>query len=137
MNCTEDYVSFETAKLLKEKGFYEDVNTSYVIDATNRPAIRVGDFLYISCSGKTHLIEAPTLQMAMKWIRKVGNLFIEIDFDTYETEDGDSVTTKTGYSFALQKKEKPDEYEYIHNWVYDTYEEAVEAAINYCLTNLI
>jgi len=75
--------------------------------------------------------------MAMKWIREVGNLFIEIDYDSYETEDGDSVATQIGYSFSLQRKENPGNYEYIHNWVYETYEEAVEAAINYCLTNYV
>lgn len=43
----------------------------------------------------------------------------------------------TGYSFTLQKKEKPTDYEYIHNWVYDTYEEAVDVAIRWSLENLI
>lgn len=41
---------------------------------------------------------------------------------------------ETGYSFTLQKKENPTEYEYIHDWIYDTYEEAVEEGIKYCLT---
>lgn len=53
---TEDYVSFNTAKLLKEKGFDEECQQYY------------GDYKY-SC---------PTLQMAMKWLREVHNLFIFI-----------------------------------------------------------
>lgn len=133
MNCTEDYVSFENAKLLKEKGFYEDVNTSYVVDATNRPAISVGDFLYISCSGKTHLIEAPTQQMAMKWLRKKG-IIITLDYDKYEMEDNNMII---GWGYNIQLSSCPENYHYIDNNVYDIYEEAVEAAINYCLTNYV
>jgi hypothetical protein len=53
---TEDYVSFETAKLLKEKGFSEKVISFYP----------PGD------------IQRPTLQMAMKWLREVHKIFIHI-----------------------------------------------------------
>lgn len=145
---TEDYVSFETAKLLKEKGFNETCRAfwkdwngqtmlchcsrNHVFDWCNNSMLEK----HYNDNEETN-IAAPTLQMACKWLREIHNYFIEIDYDSYKTEDGDSVTTQIGYSFSLQKKEKPDEYEYIHDWVYDTYEETVESAIKYCLTNLI
>lgn len=50
----EDYVSFETAKLLKEKGFDEECQQYY------------GDYRY----------PCPTLQMAIKWLREVHNIDI-------------------------------------------------------------
>lgn len=136
---TEDYVSFETAKLLKKKGFdvYGDgsFGSSIKVWMEYSPFGKIRDISTATPSVKG--FPAPTLQMAMKWIREVGNLFIEIDYDSYETEDSDSVTTQIGYSFSLQKKEKPNKYEYIHDWVYDTYEEAAEEAIKYCLINYV
>ena len=52
----EDYVSFEVAKLLKEKGFDEMVSSFYP----------PGD------------IQRPTHQMAMKWLREIYDIFIVI-----------------------------------------------------------
>lgn len=73
---SEDYVSFETAKLLKEKGFDEicylgyNKNGEYVptSNRTNSQIIQP-DFCYICC---------PTLQMTMKWLREVHNINIDI-----------------------------------------------------------
>lgn len=137
MKFTENYVTFETAKLLKEKGFNYPC-MQYIIegDIDKQLVFSEGEIDW-NDAPVTKTISIPTLQMAMKWIREVGNLFIEIDYDSYETEDIDSVTTQIGYSFSLQKKEKPNKYEYIHDWVYDTYEEAAEEAIKYCLINYV
>ena len=66
---TEDYVSYEVAKLLKEKGFNETSNT---IGTYNNK----GEFyLYWHEKGYDHnrlstWYSAPTLQMAMKWLRE-------------------------------------------------------------------
>jgi hypothetical protein len=63
----EDYVSFETAKLLKEKGFDEDiarvVNEEDEIDylGSSQPSLAYLYHTWYKC---------PTLQMAMKWLRK-------------------------------------------------------------------
>ena len=70
---TEDYVSFETAKLLKEKGFNEGCRAHYGTD---------GSFSYekyeVEASGceMHNAILAPTLQMAMKWLRNTFHLEI-------------------------------------------------------------
>ena len=120
---TEDYVSFETAKLLKEKGFdentymwwytvYGELGEYDVTDRGRRPE------LYIN---------APTLQMAMKWLREEHNIFIEISVDEALNEHG--------YQWALFdntiKRIRP-----YAGWG-DTYEQSCEAAIKFCLENLI
>lgn len=67
----EDYVSFETAKLLKEKGFSE-------VECQNSPHFAYnmdGQFSGPSWDTKYN---APTLQMAMKWLREVHNIHIVI-----------------------------------------------------------
>ena len=96
----EDYVSFETAKLLKEKGFNWNTDKQYYLDK----------------------------KMAMKWLRKVYNLEI-YPYHQY-SQDGNK------WWFEIVKFPSPVS-EYESNAIYATYEEAVEAAIKYCLEKLI
>lgn len=146
MQVTEDYVSFNTAKLLKEKGydetcraFWKDWNGQTMLYYCDRS--QMFDWCNNSMLEKHYNnneetnIAAPTLQMACKWLMEIHNCIITFDYDSYENAD-DSSIIETGYSFTLQRKEKPTEYEYIHDWVYSTYEEAVEEAIKYALTKL-
>lgn len=145
---TEDYCSYEVAKLLKEKGFpqeydiyhsmvynEEDYEDEYEVQrmVLQTRLVKAGTLSSYPVGVPEPKCYCPTHQMAMKWLREIHNRIITIDYDSYENED-DSVTT--GYSFSIQKKEKPTEYEYIHDWVYDTYEEAVEESIKYSLNTL-
>ena len=121
---TEDYVSFETAKLLKEKGF--DYN----------------GFDYIDFEGEVIRQDRPTHQMAIKWLREVHNIFIQIKRDNQYYE-GTPVTPMTEhdkkrghsseyYAVVLDAKSNSNSFEH-----FDRYEEAVEAALKYSLENLI
>ena len=125
---TEDYVSFETAKLLKEKGFEGDVNAYYHIWDNGHRVCPVQEF---SHSEAPHLyIPAPTQSMAMKWLREVHGIFIAINNDDldfnwqcYDLINRDS---------TLDPKILSESYA-----GYKTYEQAVEAALKYSLENLI
>lgn len=85
---TENYVSFEVAKLLKEKGFYAHTehNMWYVVEEFstgchwNSCTYKVGDITREY--DKKCCIDMPTLQMAMKWLREVHNISVEplVDF---------------------------------------------------------
>lgn len=130
---TEDYVSFETAKLLKENGFDERCFSFYWPD---------GSLDANSHDKKTNLRNstssnpvAPTLQMAMKWLRK--NYNIEIDTPSnYKNTDHNSIEYSaivTKYIFGGEAKTYP----ILNPSRYDSYELAEEAAIKYCLENLI
>lgn len=130
---TEDYISFETAKLLKEKGFnwkwspfyseqdiYEWVrNNNYNIPNPNYDA-------NIPFDSEILNVIAPhvSLQMAMKWLRKVHNILIVID---------------KGEDFYAWQLESNTTGEYLGDIVGEckSYEEACEEAIKYCLENLI
>ena len=127
MILCEDYVSFETAKLLKEKGF--DEPCVYVYRHDGSEDIWDIDKEDIAC-------QKPTLQMAMKWLREVHKLHIEIlpnplDFKHEDIQDGwgcevthlSNLAYDGNYQF-FQKK-------------YKTYEQACEEAIKYCLEHLI
>lgn len=68
----EDYTSFEVAKLLKEKGFDEKTLTYY-----EGEILVHGEYFEWNRSPLGH-ISAPTHQMAMKWLREVHNIYIDI-----------------------------------------------------------
>jgi hypothetical protein len=136
----EDYVSFEVAKLLKEKGFDVSIHSVWIDHSklVNCPAAIA---IYQSAENWNTLgdelddiyFSAPTHQMAMAWLREKG-IIITMDYDEYELI---SDNKKVGYRWGIQKTEKPTEYLKISIHVFDNYEEAVEDAIKYCLTNLV
>ena len=129
----EDYCDFETAKFLKEKGFHEICKCQYG---------RHGDISLTSCNnGNVTTFARPTLQMVMKWLRKVYHIEISITFG-FPFIDG-KVQYKYFWSVV---KVCNNHLEYpmnnpndttCHEEISDSYEEAVEAAIKYCLENLI
>ena len=117
---TEDYVSLKTARLLKEKGFDVNCITKY------RPDDSIG---YWSVEG----LNAPTLQMAMKWLREVHNIHVELTpICTGDSEDD----LEWHYGWAIKTTIFTDRWTR-HNAEHISYEEACEAAIKYCLENLI
>ena len=130
-NITEDYVSYETAKLLKEKGFDENTPVNYFVGDDKLRGCVVGEMIYHKRAEEdTHLIACPTLQMAMKWLREVHSLYLDIV--TSFSQDGICYTFSCSNTMDLIQGTKGTSY---HE--YQTYEEACEAAIKYCLENLI
>lgn len=118
---TEDYVSFETAKLLKKKGF--DEGCIYVYRHDGSEDIWDADKEDIAC-------QKPTLQMTMKWLREVHKLCISITPQVTD-DDGDGGCL---WQFAITSHLEPLS---VSLELYEQYEEACEAAIQYCLENLI
>ena len=128
---TEDYVSFEIAKILKEKGFDEKTRDFYRFENNiwihrntyEHNYFNLGMPIWENC------YSCPTQQMVMKWLREEHNLFIQITVDfsdgiypMYDVYIVDlarcTFITVNGY----------DRYLYI---------KAAEAGIKYCLENLI
>jgi len=136
---TEDYVSFETAKLLKEKGF--DENCAALYDLRNGEFREKQTGYVFNNSQWDNFITAPTLQMAKKWVRKVYNLFIEIqcygcEYDekahfeySYVISEYVKINTGDCTIFSLKKRNAKSQFL--------SPEQACEAAIKYCLENLI
>lgn len=119
---TEDYVSYETAKLLKEKGFDEDiarvVNEEGEIDylGSFQPSLAYLYHTWYRC---------PTLQMAMKWLRKTHNIVMYI---TPNIEFENEYDVRVNVKWFIEK------------WAgvrFKSYELACEAGVKYCLENLI
>lgn len=114
---TEDYVSFEVAKLLKEKGF--DWNCE------SKKFYPEPYYDQESPDG----VYSPTLQTAMKWLREVYKIHIFVEYSRFDFDK------EIPYIWNIV--ETKIEGDYIWGSHYSTFEEAVDAAIKYCLINLI
>lgn len=130
----EDYVSFETAKLLKEKGFNEPCFRRYVygVPVEHGVSDKLCYFRNIGLSKEE--CTAPNLAHVMKWLREVHNLVVnpvttseslkdvygKWEVDIYYYDSGiDATENACGHIFR------------------NTYEDVCEAGINYCLEHLI
>lgn len=122
----EDFVSIEIAKLLEEKGFDGEDCFAYYNENGEIGFLQtfgdIADFYSETC------VPTPSLGLAMKWLRTVHNIAINIGW-------GEIFEDKfRWWCIILNLKDgtilRESEY-------YATYEDAVEAAIKYCLKNLI
>lgn len=117
----EAYVSFELAKLLKEKGFNSlpDNNKWMCCMYDENGKIHWGIYDPNWCYRITH-------QLALTWLRQVHNLWCEIAIDY------DGTWCAEAYSLIYEQ--------YIPRSIIHrikSYEDATEAIIKYCLENLI
>jgi len=154
---TEDYVSFETAKLLKEKGFKEWCRCCYGVAVLHNGEnisfdeecdlkdegmeneieyVEGGALYYFNCSNSDEdgkVWAAPTLWAAMKWLREKHNIHIELN----PICTGDSnEDLEWHYGWAVKTTIFTDRWKR-HEAEHIPYEKACEAAIKYCLENLI
>lgn len=134
---TEDYVSYEVAKLLKEKGF--DEICDHYIDCHWEED---GVLLHIPCKSSDLLFGymCPTHQMAMKWLREKHNIHISVSpiVDYVEDADRRKYMENVYWAFDFMNSESGEFIEIPNNdYRFGTYDEAVEAALKYCLTELI
>ena len=115
---TEDYCSYEVAELLREKGFKEPVTelNRLLFEEGKKPLLKI-----------TH-------QKAMKWLRLVHDVLVTpyalslgYYFEIFDLTNRDITGCKPLYKVGVLNKEA----------VLSTYEEACDAAIKYCLENLI
>lgn len=129
---TEDYVSFEVAKLLKEKGFDVYVHSFY--DADDMPAQHNEALWDWNLNKENYRFSAPTLQMAMKWLRETHNIGIFPSLFAFCVGEGGAAKPTYGTKIISLKS-----CELLTNDTnpMPTYEEACAAAIKYCLENLI
>lgn len=135
----EDYVSFEIAKLLEEKGFnyvsfycYEEKGINDILWVTLSAPLSNSDLDNTIEQHKCY--SAPTLQMAMKWLRDVHNLIISVKFTIHGwlCDITKIFRDSNGFIVNINHGIGDDSLPYC-----DEYEDACEVAIKYCLENLI
>lgn len=129
---TEDYCSYEVAKLLKEKGFNEKCRGCYhsEFDDNDNPIVILEEWTAQPYNNdfvdEGFLCSAPTHQMAMKWLREIYGIDIVIEISDPSVKDRKyycMIWDGNNNSYILD--------------LFNTYKEAVEEAIKYCPENLI
>ena len=136
----EDFVTFEIAKKLKEKGFKEKCLCHYIGEdiVYNIESPIANNQMWFSHNSYDNIwhrdnIDAPTISQVLKWLRKEKDIHIEI------------FLYNGTYSYIAKSITKISEDDYFHqclnedttNMEYENYEEAELAGIEYVLNNLI
>lgn len=128
----ESYVSFETAKLLKEAGFEANLKTRYVEEEKDEWAFwesgtKRSDYNYFDDT-----IACPTQALAARWLREVHDTFVKMErvgsFDGKEFRFYWSFSIISVSTACLKS---------ISGGRYDSYEEALEAGIVQVLERII
>lgn len=149
----EDFVNFEIAKTLKEKGFKEECLAYYTSEYTlynnmvvlcDDKYLEVAEIDYNECltsnnsvreNKDNNICDAPTISQVLKWLREEKKISIEVSIHCslkwmcgiYDFSDGIADFTQYGNNGI-------DDTVYI---LYDSYEQAALASIEYVLDNLI
>ena len=113
---TEQIITFETAKLAKEKGYINGTiirwcdNVEGMVPVLETRAKSLYTPFFENNKEVCHEYEAPTQSMLQKWLREVHNIHIEISFTNDRKYIG-----------------------FVHDEYFTTYEEALEAALIHAL----
>lgn len=118
---TEDYVSVETAKLLNIKGFKGEFHKHYWGYEPGK------EFLTDSSFNPEYDYPAPTLQVARKWLRELHKIDIIVTPSMFRGK----------YNVYIYKDENLCGANFDGATLSPSYEKAADAAIKYCLENLI
>lgn len=123
---TETYVSFKTAKLLKEAGFDSLCRSQY----TGRRQVFTYKLLY-NFNEDNGVYSRPTQALAARWLREAHSIVVDVAFDPPKRGDdwryfiGDMENMVWAGDFNSSDKR------------YDTYEEAMEDALQEALRLII
>lgn len=127
-------ISFETAKLAKEKGFdwIDKNNTQYYYrHDSKKQIIKVGVKLlklWIGDMNESEVLLAPTQSLLQKWLRETYNIII-----TVASIFTDETHTKIRYWWWIQGHEDDENEEEIY---FETYELSLESALKEALNLL-
>lgn len=124
----EQFVGFETAKLLKKAGFLEQTDTCY-FSTTNR----IGEATTITEGNG--VLPRPTQAVAARWLReKMGLHVYAIQTNLPLTEPQ---TTEWEWGYIVTKVDDPNTPDELFDMNYGSYEDAMEAGIKCALNQII
>lgn len=127
----ESYISFDTAKLLKEAGFDLSCRGVYVTDRTGYYEFReydnkqtTDDLCWNTEDGFQYEYLAPTQALAARWLREVYGFCISVDY--WKPDDALFYCNITQFRYGTHRLRK----------IYSSYEEALEDGIQDCLKRI-
>ena len=144
MRIEEDYVTFETAKLLREKGFNESTYNTYYQFDDGSVYMHHYNFSLPNSENDKNEWSCPTLQMTLKWLREVHGIFI-----TIEVKGDPRMESFIYFKWSVAKYcscqieridnglHTPEDYWVAEPEEDESFEKTCDVAIRYCLKNLI
>lgn len=129
----EDFIPFELAVKLNEKGFDEPCYGYYHCNGRNDSfeLCGNGDCDFLNSKNK-HRIAAPTIPQVLKWLRKERLILIGLSpMLTYDSEE------MVEWRSAVYKTDKQDGLSCQEEFYFQSYEQAAIAGIEYVLDKLI
>lgn len=134
---TEDYVSLETARLLKDKRFefvtnrYYNAQYDVIRTVSDTFMLNWNDAKYMKHLGMEGAVAIPTLQMVVKCLDEKGLYISAVPFDIMRRAS-DKIVRFTANVFVRH----PDYLDNLTIGVFDSRQEATNAAILYVLNSL-
>ena len=131
-----EFVNFEIAKKLKEKGFpqrpvYFNYSSYYDWDGLRKIHSLCNASVWFDPNiSRENIYFAPIISQVLKWLREEKKIHIVIDITNYGF-------ISSIISFKWNKSYCENEIEHYEHEGYSTYEEATIAGIKYVLDNLI
>ena len=126
----EQFVGYETAKLLKKAGFCEPCFFLYTKSGT---VWRCGG--PEDCNDTDSLYSRPTQAVAARWLREVHNLHvyaIQTNLPLTKLQ-----TTEWEWGYIVTKVDDPNTPDKLFDMNYTTYEDAMEAGIRHAIESVI
>ena len=123
----EDFIPYELAVKLKEKGFNEPCYKYY-----QRGVLDSDDCWNRYNRGTANRCSAPTISQVLKWLREERFIFIGLSpMPTYDSEE------MVEWRSAVYKTDKQGGLSCQEEFYFQSYEHAALAGIEYVLDNLI
>lgn len=127
---SEDFVSYEIAQLLKEKGFDELCYCTYY-----KGKFRINTYNIRNSERNFDTATAPTHQRVLKWLREKYGIAVDVFIILDESKD--IPTTYWTYFITHFEEHRLHVDEAAWDFRGLIYEDATEHAIKYCLTDII
>ena len=121
-----EIVPFEIAKKLNEKGFPQHItDEAYIVDNYGEDECDIGDRLPIPLiPDYMDDVAAPTISQVMKWLREKKKIYISVEVEREDWFEYKIVQTIRNTRSTGTR-------------VYETYDDAILAGIEYVIDNLI
>lgn len=123
----EDFVNFEIAKKLKEKGFREKCVWHYYDDT--KDIYKSSSPQCYNYGGNTN--DAATISQVLKWLRETHNIHINIYFFRHNGN------TELYWVYSVENIKEDYEYDWLFSTKHNTYEEAAMDGIEWVLDNIL
>lgn len=126
----EQLITFDTAKLAKEKGFnipvLYDYNNGVILEEDNRQICNFNDSGWKDMLEEDYnSISAPTQSLLQKWLREEKDFHIIVGSSNVK-----------GYNFCISSEKGLTGFSE-NTFPYETYEEALESALQSCLSFIV